>query len=83
MRRLLVVTILTVGLSTPSSAGHCPEDIKRIDEVVATAEGLSSEQLSEIMRLRNKGETWHEIGSHGVSIRALHKALKMLGIEPH
>ena len=83
MKRLFVTAMLTVGLSTPAFAGHCPKDVKLIDEAMAKAEGLSSAQMSEIKQLRDKGEILHKSGSHGESLDALHKALKMLGVESH
>jgi hypothetical protein len=83
MRILYIATALIVSFATPALAAHCPKDVKRIDEAIQSTAGLSSSQMTEIKTLRDEGEMLHKSGSHGESLTALHKALTILGIEPH
>jgi hypothetical protein len=79
MKKIFIATILIAGLSTPAFAGHCPKDVKLIDEAVSMAQGLSSIQKIEINNLRNGGERLHKNGKHDDALAALHRALNMLG----
>ncbi|NRB20484.1 MAG: hypothetical protein HRU33_23875 [Rhodobacteraceae bacterium] len=83
MKKLYIATALIVSFATPAFAGHCPKDVKRIDEAISVTEGLSTAQITKINTLRDEGEMLHKTGSHSESLDALHKALVMLGIEPH
>ena len=83
MTRIYIVLALMIGSATPAFAGHCPKDVKLIDEAISKAEGLSSAQMTEIKALRDEGEMLHKSGSHGDSVTALHAALQKLGIDPH
>jgi hypothetical protein len=83
MLRILVAFAFVVGVVSPAFAAHCPRDVKRIDQALAKAQGLSSAQISKIKGLRDKGEAQHKSGDHGGSQVSLHKALNMLGIKPH
>jgi hypothetical protein len=83
MNKLYIAAALLISFSAPAFAGHCPSDVKRIDEAIPMTAALSSEQMTEIMSLRDEGAMLHKSGSHGDSLSALHTALVMLGIEPH
>lgn len=83
MNKIHIATALMLSLATPAFAGHCPADVKRIDEALMSVEGLSAEQLEKIKALRNEGATLHNSGNHGASVKALHEAMELLGIEAH
>jgi hypothetical protein len=40
-------------------------------------------QDTEVKALRDKGAALHKSGKHGESIKVLHKAIKILGVEPY
>lgn len=70
----------TLIISTSALAFHCPADMKKIDAALATSPKLSSEQLSEVKKLRAEGETLHKAGKHQDSVDTLAKAMKILAI---
>ena len=77
-----VVALLTGGfLSNPALAGHCPRDVRVIDQALKTTK-LSGDNMSMVKSLRDKGKEQHESGDHGASLDSLHAAMKILGI-PH
>lgn len=67
-------------LSTSALAFHCPADMKKIDAALATNPKLTSEQMSEVKKLRGEGETLHKAGKHQEAVDALGKAMKILAI---
>ncbi len=73
------------GGSGHDVAGFCqsPKDVKIIDEALAKATGLTEMQMTEIKALRDKGDALHKSGNHGESIKVLHEATKILGVEPY
>ncbi|MDA5095227.1 hypothetical protein O2N63_14155 [Aliiroseovarius sp. KMU-50] len=83
MNRIHVAAALMISLATPAFAGHCPADVKRIDEAILTVEGMSAEQLDEIRAMRNEGAELHNSGSHSASLKVLHEALELLGSDGH
>ena len=74
------VAVALVFLASPASAGHCPEDVNKIDAALASA-NLSAADLASVVALRDKGDQAHSDGSHRNSLKALHEAMKKLGIE--
>ncbi len=40
-------------------------------------------QMTEVKSLRDKGAALHKSGKHGEAIKALHKAVKILGVAPY
>lgn len=75
MKRILIAAVISFGFASPALAGHCPKDVKRIDEALA---GQSNAKVTE---LRDKGAKLHKEGSHGKSLAALHQAMKTLGLD--
>ena len=67
-------------ISTSALAFHCPADMKKIDAALATNPKLTSEQMSEVKKLRVDGETLHKAGKHQESVDTLAKAMKILAI---
>lgn len=70
----------TLIISTSALAFHCPADMKKIDAALATNPKLTSEQMSEVKKLRAEGETLHKAGKHQESVDALGMAMKILAI---
>lgn len=80
MRRISLL-IASLLLSTPLWAMHCPQDMARIDALLAEKPSLSAEQLAEVHRLRAEGEQLHKSGRHAESMQVLKQALDLL--QPH
>ena len=77
MRRtcLLIASLL---ISTGLWAMHCPQDMARIDAMLAENPPVSAEQLAEVRRLRAEGELLHKSGQHAESVQVLKQALDLL-----
>ena len=45
--------------------------------------GLSAAQMTKVKTLRDEGMSLHKSGKHGASIKALHEATHILGVEPY
>lgn len=77
-RSIMIASLfaLTSGVAYASS---CPKEMKAIDAALPKAK-LSSQQMSEVKKLRAEGEKLHKSGKHNESMAALGKAKKMLGI---
>jgi hypothetical protein len=78
--RILAIAAAVAVISTPALAGHCPKDMKAIDEALAKNPTLTSEQMAEVTKLRAEGDAAHKGGSHGDSLAALEKAMAILGV---
>lgn len=79
MRKFFIL-LGTLLISTAALAFHCPADMKKIDAALATNPKLTSEQMSEVKKLRAEGETMHKAGKHQESVDMLAKAMKILAI---
>lgn len=79
--RFRSITIASLfALSTGVAfANSCPKEMKAIDAALPKAK-LSSQQMSEVKKLRAEGEKLHKSGKHSDSMAALGKAKKILGI---
>ena len=75
---LLLAALLFAGSAI---AFHCPMDMKKIDDALATNPALSAEKLAEVKQLRAEGETLHNAGKHQESVDTLAKAMAILGID--
>ena len=83
MKSLLVAAAVLVAMTSPALAKHCPKDVKIIDQSLTNAKGLNEMQITEVKALRDKGAALHKSKKHGESIKALHAALKILGVAPY
>ena len=83
MKRILVAAAVVVVISSPAFAKHCPKDVLIIDQSLPKATGLTSMQMTKVKELRDKGAALHKSGNHGESIKVLHAAVKILGVEPY
>lgn len=75
----IVATVLALG-SMSAMAGHCPLDMKQIDEALSKNPQLSAEQLAEAKKHRAEGEALHKAGKHAESVTELGKAKAILKI---
>lgn len=78
--RVLVAAALLALTTGTAFAFHCPADMKKIDQALATNPKLSDAQLAEVKRLRAEGEALHKQGKHQESVDTLGKAMKILNI---
>ena len=83
MKSLLVAAAVLVAMTSPALAKHCPKDVQVIDQALSKAKGLNAMQMAEVKALRDKGAALHKSGMHGDSIKALHAAVKILGVAPY
>jgi hypothetical protein len=81
--RIGTVAAIAVALlwATPAFAAHCPKDVKLIDQTLAKGTSLDAAQMTTVKTLRDSGDQLHKAGKHGESIKALHEALEILGVE--
>jgi hypothetical protein len=80
-KRILAVVALTMLVSTPALAFHCPADMSKIDAALAENPKLSPEELDEVKALRAEGEALHKAGDHAQSVEVLAEAMEILGIK--
>jgi hypothetical protein len=81
MKKSLFLAALALSFASGSAlAFHCPADMKKIDEKMASKPMLSAEQMAEVKKLRADGEALHKAGRHQESVDTLGKAMKILGI---
>ncbi len=83
MKSIFLAAAVVVATASPAFAKHCPKDVKIIDQSLPKAMDLSKMQMTEVKALRDEGDALHKGGKHGESIKALHEALKILGVEPY
>ena len=83
MKTILVAVAVVMAMTSPALAKHCPKDVKIIDQSLPKAKGLNEMQMTEVKALRDKGAALHKSKKHGESIKALHAALKILGVAPY
>jgi hypothetical protein len=91
MKRTMLAATVALAVSTAASAPafgfHCPRDMKKIDDTLATkhhwmrSTSVSGSQLARIKALRADGERLHQSGKHEEAVEALAGAMKILGIE--
>ena len=77
--RTIMIASLFALTSGVAYANSCPKEMKAIDAALPKAK-LSSQQMSEVKKLRAEGEKLHKSGKHSESMAALGKAKKILGI---
>ena len=83
MKSILVAAAMVVAMTSPAFAKHCPRDVKIIDQSMSKAMGMNNMQMTEVKALRDSGAAFHKSGKHGEAIKALHAAVKILGVEPY
>ena len=74
------VAVLIAVASAPALAGTCPKIMKKVDAALAASPSLTSEQMTQVTKLRAEGEAQHKAGSHADSVASLNKAMAILGM---
>ena len=76
--RSLAAAALVVAFATPALAGHCPADVKAIDNALAAGIKMSAAQKTEVQSLRDQGDAQHKAGQHKESVGTLAKAMRII-----
>lgn len=79
-RTTLGLAAAMIFASGAALAGHCPQDMKAIDEALAKKPSLSADKMAEVKKLRADGEAAHKAGKHKESTDQLEKAMGILGV---
>ena len=79
LSRLVVATVVSLGIAVPAAAFQCPADMAEVDAALQTA-SLSAEDRARVEQLRAEGEALHASGEHQASVDALAEAKTILGI---
>ena len=82
MKRLIALGTALLFASGMAFAGHCPKEMKVIDDALAKNPKLSEAQMKDVKKSRAEGEALHKAGKHTESLAELAKAQKILGVTP-
>ena len=77
IKRIVLASALAIAFTTPALAGHCPADVKAIDNALAKM-SVPKAQMSEVKALRDQGAAEHKAGNHKNSVNTLAKAMRMI-----
>ena len=77
IKRIILASAVVIAFTAPAFAGHCPADVKAIDNALAKM-SIPAAQMSEVKMLRDKGDAEHKAGSHGDSVKTLAKAMRII-----
>ena len=80
MRKFALFAAAMLAAGT-ASAGHCPQEMKKIDEALSKNPQLSATQMADVKKSRSEGEALHKAGKHSESIAELEKAKKILNVK--
>lgn len=75
--KALIPLPLALVFAMPAFAGHCPKDVKAVDNALGKV-NLSSEQKAQVQSLRDEGQALHTSGNHGDSEKKLAEAMRIL-----
>lgn len=78
MKKILIATVLSLGLAGPALANQCPTLIKKAEAALHTA-SLDDATKAKVTELIAKGKAEHDGGQHDQSVTDLTEALKLLG----
>ncbi|EON92473.1 hypothetical protein MARLIPOL_06969 [Marinobacter lipolyticus SM19] len=74
--RYIAALLFGLFLAGTVAASQCPALVAKVDSQLESAQ-LDSATASNIKALRDQGQTLHEQGKHGESVRVLKEALSM------
>ena len=77
IKRIVLASALAIAFATPALAGHCPADVKAIDNALAKM-SIPAAQMSEVKALRDQGDAEHKAGKHGASVSTLAQAMRLI-----
>ncbi len=80
MRKIALFAAAMLAAGT-AFAGHCPQEMKKIDDAMAKSPKLSATQMTDVQKLRADGEAMHKAGKHAESLDSLEKAKKILDVK--
>ena len=80
MKKIVMILLSSLLITSYANAGSCPILIKEVDAKLATAKELSEKQVAEIEKLRQEGDEAHNTGKHKESVKLLREALAKLNI---
>lgn len=81
MRKQSIALATALAFATGLAfAGHCPKEMKSIDDALAKSPKISEAQMKDVKKYREEGEALHKAGKHQESIDTLAKAMKILKI---
>jgi hypothetical protein len=81
--KIAIVTLGAAALFAAGSAmaGHCPQEMAKIDAALAKNPKLTDAQMAEVKKQRADGEALHKAGKHQESLDTLEKAKKTLNVQ--
>ena len=80
MRKIALFAAAMLAAGT-AFAGHCPQEMKKIDDAMAKNPKLSATQMADVKKMRMEGDTLHKAGKHTESLAELEKAKKILDVK--
>jgi hypothetical protein len=81
MIRTIGLVVAACAFAGSAFAFHCPQDMKKIDDALASNPKLSAAQRDEVKKHRAEGEALHKAGKHQESVDTLAKAMKILDVK--
>jgi hypothetical protein len=81
VKRILLALALVGLFAGQAFAGHCPVEMKKIDEALAKNPSISAAQMTEVKSLRAEGDVLHKASNHAGSLEKLEAAKKILSIQ--
>ena len=81
--KIAIVTLAAAALLAAGGAmaGHCPQEMAKIDAALAKNPKLTDAQMAEVKKQRADGEALHKAGKHQESLDTLDKAKKTLNVQ--
>ena len=76
-RLFLATALLASVIAMPALAGHCPADVKALDHALSKM-SMTATEMSEVKKLRDKGQALHKSGNHKKSQKVLARAMRMV-----
>ena len=77
LTRIVLASAVAVMIAGPAFAFHCPKDVKAIDAALGKM-SLDSSTRSQVVALRDTGESQHKAGNHDDSQKSLAEAMRLL-----
>lgn len=77
VRRYILASMVTVLMTAPAFAGHCPKDAAAIDAYLSRA-SVSDTLKAEVTAMKDEGMALHSAGNHAESEAKLADAMRRL-----
>ncbi|SDR78273.1 hypothetical protein SAMN05216421_0298 [Halopseudomonas xinjiangensis] len=79
--RIPVIFLASIFFCLPAYAMHCPNDMAKIDQILANDPPPDKDVLRQVTELRTEGQEAHEAGNHQEAVDKLGEALEILKAE--